>query len=84
MRVRNRGGLSVIARENGATFFITILEARPHLAIENNTVVESANNGGSTDTLKYFLDALGLFTLIQTLLEAIYKNVPNYILTMSW
>ncbi len=69
--------MDTIARENeqhGVAVLSTILEARPHLAIENNTVIQSAMNMRSTDTLRYSLDVPSLVTVTETLLINILRN----------
>ncbi len=68
--------MDTIAQENerhGVAVLSTIVEARPHLAIENSTVVQSAMND-SKDILRYSLDVPGPVTLTENLLVSILKN----------
>ena len=69
--------MDTVAEENeghGVAVLSTILEARPHLAIENSTVVQSAMNYWSSDILRYTLDMPGPVTLTENLLVNILKN----------
>ena len=69
--------LDLVANMNerqGALILSAILEARPQLAIENSTVIASAQNFSSTETLSYILDTPGLVVLTEALLVEIVKK----------
>lgn len=71
--------LDLVVQENdrhGAVILSTILEARPHLAIEDSTVIASAENIYSAEMLNYILAIPDLDILTEALLMEIVKKTP--------
>ena len=71
--------LDLVVRKNeqhGAVILSTILEARPHLAIEDSTVIASAENLRSAEMLNYILAIPDLDILTEALLMEIVKKTP--------